>query len=549
MDSLISVILEKEFCKDADIEQACNVQKEYGGRIGSILLNMGIITENQLLDCLAICLRLPRWSELPEKPQLISISQVRSEFFLRNNLYPVNQEENEVWIATNDPFKMDALSLIERMASKRVKLLLGTEEELRDLRSALESELFMDEDEGRSADIDDEIDKLRELASEAPVIRLVNTLITKSIQSRASDIHFESFKSVMKARFRIDGVMRTVEHVPAGLKLAVITRLKLMSGMNIAENRLPQDGRISIRAAGKLVDIRASSVPTSFGESFVLRLLSKEDIKYSLESLGFLPDHLGIVRQLIARPNGIILTTGPTGSGKTTTLYSVLNELVTDTTKIVTVEDPVEYELEGVNQIQVRHEIGYTFANALRSILRQDPDIIMIGEIRDVETAEIAIRAALTGHLVLSTLHTNSALSSITRLLDMGIEFFLLKASIIGLMAQRLVRRMCPHCAKPAELAQDIIKLMPLPAGQSPDLLSRAAPRQPVGCERCNQTGYIGRIAIAELIPFTEDVQGEFEVNKNFDDPNKLGYRSIRQDGFLKVLDGQIAIEEVLRLT
>jgi type II secretory ATPase GspE/PulE/Tfp pilus assembly ATPase PilB-like protein len=353
----------------------------------------------------------------------------------------------------------------------------------------------------------------------------------------------------MKVRFRVDGVMTTVEHVSSGVKLAVITRLKLLSGMNIAENRLPQDGRISIRVGGKQVDIRSSSVPTSFGESFVLRLLGKEDIQCSLEGLGYFPDHLSLLREIAARPNGIILTTGPTGSGKTTTLYSILNELVTDTTKIVTVEDPVEYELEGINQIQVRPDIGYTFAHSLRSILRQDPDIIMVGEIRDAETAEISIRAALTGHLVLSTLHTNTALSSITRLVDMGIEFFLLKASIIALMGQRLVRKLCPYCAKPVDVAPEMLASLRFEELKTYYSLDDPKLRKPVGCDKCNHTGYIGRMAITEIIPFANQVQAEFEQDKNFDDPNKLGYRTMQQDGLIKALNGIVALDEVLRIT
>ena len=549
MASLEETLLREGYCRESDLEQARNVQKEYGGRLGRIMLNMGLITEGQLMDCLCECMELGRLSDLPGRPQLLGVSKIRPEFLLKNNVFLLSGGQDEIWLATNDPFNLEVFSLVERLTSKPVRLFLGSEEELRDLRLALESELMLDEDEKGVSDLDDEIEKLRELASEAPVIRMVNTLLSRAVQSRSSDIHFECFKKFMKVRFRVDGVMTTVEHVSSGVKLAVITRLKLLSGMNIAENRLPQDGRISIRVGGKQVDIRSSSVPTSFGESFVLRLLGKEDIKCSLESLGYFPDHLSLLRQIAARPNGIILTTGPTGSGKTTTLYSILNELVTDTTKIVTVEDPVEYELEGINQIQVRPDIGYTFAHSLRSILRQDPDIIMVGEIRDAETAEISIRAALTGHLVLSTLHTNTALSSITRLIDMGIEFFLLKASIIALMGQRLVRRLCPYCAKPVDVAPEVLASFRFDELKAYYSLGGPQLRRPVGCERCNNTGYIGRMAITEIIPFAEQVQAEFERDKNFDDPNKLGYRTMQQDGLIKAFNGIVALDEVLRVT
>ena len=542
-------LLRAGYCKEYDLEQARNVQKEYGGRLGHIMLNMGLITEGQLMNSLCECMELGRLSDLPERPQLLSVSKIRPEFLLKNNVFLLSGGQDEIWLATNDPFNLEIFSMVERLASKPVRLFLGTEEELRDLRLALESELMLDEEEKGVSDLDDEIDKLRELASEAPVIRMVNTLLSRAVQSRTSDIHFECFKKFMKVRFRVDGVMSTVEHVSSGVKLAVITRLKLLSGMNIAENRLPQDGRISIRVGGKQVDIRSSSVPTSFGESFVLRLLGKEDIQCSLEGLGYFPDHLSLLREIAARPNGIILTTGPTGSGKTTTLYSILNELVTDTTKIVTVEDPVEYELEGINQIQVRPDIGYTFAHSLRSILRQDPDIIMVGEIRDAETAEISIRAALTGHLVLSTLHTNTALSSITRLVDMGIEFFLLKASIIALMGQRLVRKLCPYCAKPVDVAPEMLASLRFEELKTYYSLADPQLRKPVGCDKCNHTGYIGRMAITEIIPFASQVQAEFEQDKNFDDPNKLGYRTMQQDGLIKALNGIVALDEVLRIT
>jgi general secretion pathway protein E len=397
-------------------------------------------------------------------------------------------------------------------------------------------------------DADEEIDKLKELASEAPVIKLVNNVLSKAMELNASDIHFESLRGAMKVRLRVDGILVTVDVVAQALKLAVITRLKLVSGMNIAENRIPQDGRISLRIAGKEIDIRASSVPTQFGESMVLRLLGKEDIDYSLESLGFLPDQIQLITGLTQKTSGVFLTTGPTGSGKTTTLYAVLSLLNSDRVKIITVENPVEYEFKGISQINIRPEIDYTFASALRSILRQDPDIIMVGEIRDGETADIAMQAALTGHLVVSTLHTNSALASITRLLDMGSEMFLLKSTIIGIMAQRLVRRLCPACARedsfPEELAAryDVYRIL----NEFPEL--KQTPRRAVGCTLCNGSGYRGRMVIAEIAPFTAEVHAIFDEDKSFDDMNRLGYRTMMQDGLVKVMGGWTTLEEVLRV-
>ncbi|NPA54618.1 MAG: Flp pilus assembly complex ATPase component [Aquificae bacterium] len=539
------IFLEEGYCSKEDIEKALEVQKNYGGKLGTILLNMGVITEEKLLKALAKQLGL-EYIPSVEGYTVIDIG-VDHKILKENNIYPFKEDEDFIHIVTNNPLNLEAFSLIENTTGKQVKVYLSKEENLKQLAVFLDLEDVLAEKDNL-LDIDEEIDKLKEIASEAPVIKLVNNLLSKAVEENASDIHFEALKNVMKVRFRVDGILHTVETIPQDMKLAVITRLKLISGMNIAENRLPQDGRISVKVAGKEIDIRASSVPTQFGESFVLRLLGKENIDYSLESLGFYEDHINLIRQIVRKPNGIFLTTGPTGSGKTTTLYSILSELNSDDVKIITVEDPVEYEFKGINQINVKPDIGYTFANALRSILRQDPDIIMVGEIRDLETAEIAIQASLTGHLVLSTLHTNSALASISRLLDMGVEFFLLKASIIGLMAQRLVRTLCPYCSQPVSLPEEFKK-----AYKVEELLEKYpfvtyAPKKAEGCKHCNYTGYKGRTIIAEIVPFDEEVIKRFDREKNFNRIEELGYRSMFTDGVLKVLEGKTSIEEVIRV-
>ncbi|RLG54237.1 MAG: type II/IV secretion system protein [Candidatus Hydrothermarchaeota archaeon] len=545
MKLLGEILVERGFCSEADVKRALEIQKEFGGRIGSILVNLGAITEKQLISALAEQFRLPSLSDA-EDLKAFPLKGIETSFLIENEIYPIQETEEEIHVVTNDPLKIDLFSFLERKLGKTLKIVLASEEEIRKLRSFLEAEIEAEEEKS-TIDIDEEVERLKDLASEAPVIKLVNNLISKAVESRASDIHFEAYRNEMRVRFRIDGILRTTDIIPNRLKLAVIARLKLLSGMNIAENRLPQDGRISLRVAGKEIDIRASSTPTSFGESFVLRLLGKEDIRYSLDYLGFYDDHLFLIKQIIKRPYGIFLTTGPTGSGKTTTLYSILTELNTDGVKIITVEDPVEYELPGINQIQVHPEIGYTFAHALRSILRQDPDIAMVGEIRDPETAEIAIQASLTGHLVLSTLHTNTALGSITRLLNMGIKLYLLRASITGVMAQRLVRKLCPYCSEPWNVPEEIINLYKLN-----DLISKYkvtfTPKRPVGCKECHYTGYIGRTAIAEVIPFDDNIQEEFEKDKNFNDPNKYGYRTMLQDGLLKFAEGRTSLDEVLRV-
>jgi type II secretory ATPase GspE/PulE/Tfp pilus assembly ATPase PilB-like protein len=539
------IFLQKGYCREEDIEKALGIQETYGGKIGTILLNMGILTEEQLLSCLAEQLDIEYRGDVKDLSP-IEID-VKKSLLRDHAIYPFGESDQYLDVLTNNPLNTAAFALLESMVGKRVRPVLAREENLKHFASIYEDANILD---GRRSvlNIDDEIDRLKELASEAPVIKLVNNLLSVAAEKNASDIHFEAMRGIMRVRFRVDGVLQSAEIIQETLKLAVIARLKLLSGMNIAENRLPQDGRISVRIAGKEIDIRASSVPTQFGESFVLRLLGKEAIDYSLESLGFFPDHIETIRELLKEPNGIFLTTGPTGSGKTTTLYSMLKELTSEEVKIVTVEDPVEYEFKGVNQINVRTDIGYTFASSLRSILRQDPDIIMVGEIRDVETAEISIQAALTGHLVLSTLHTNSALASITRLLDMGVEHFLLKASVMGVMAQRLVRKLCPHCARPASLPEAIERKFQIPNLLRDYPFAALDYREAAGCAHCNETGYKGRMVIAEVVPLSLDAHHKFELNSSFSALGELGCRSMLQDGLLKAVQGKTTVDEVLRV-
>jgi len=542
------ILTYKGYCSDEDVSKALEIQKTYGQhvRLGRVLMNMGVITEEQLLDALSYQFGVEFLKEL-EEIDILDVG-LNKELFVNSNAFPFRETDDKIFVLTNDPLQVELFSLIESATSKSVEVVLTTEENLQKAISKVKEDIIAKEEE-LSLDIDEEIDRLKELASEAPVIKLVNSILTKAIDFSATDIHFESLKTRMRVRFRIDGVLKTFDYIPNNLKLAVIARLKLLSGMNIAESRLAQDGRIAVRIAGKPIDIRASSLPTQYGESFVLRILLEENTSYSLDRLGFYEDHVETIRQISKKPNGIFLTTGPTGSGKTTTLYSILSELNSDEVKIITVEDPIEYELEGINQVQVKPEIGRTFASALRNILRQDPDIIMVGEIRDLETAEMAIQASLTGHLVLSTLHTNSALASITRLLDMGVEWFLIKASIIGVMAQRLVRTVCPYCAEDIEISEALWKMYDLDSLIEKFNVSNISPKKGKGCKSCNYTGYKGRTVIAEIAPFDEKLQKEFEKDTNFNDMNKLGYRTMREDGLLKVLEGKTTIEEVLRVT
>ncbi len=544
MKKLEDILLEKHYCTQEDIEQVYSIQGEYGGELGNIFLNLGIISDEVLISALSEQFSLKRLSSLKkEEIERVFLEDIQPEFLLENGLYPISESEHLIRFATHNPNQAHILSILKKMLNKKLELVLATDEELRDIKALFEEQIAEEE-----ALFEDEVDRLKELASEAPVIKLVNNIFTKAAQENASDIHFEAYKGGMKVRLRIDGTLHTIDRISLGLKQAVVARLKLMSKMNIAENRLPQDGRITLKLSGQEIDIRASSVPTAFGESFVLRLLGSESIDLNLDKMGFHPENLKLLKSLLTKPNGILLTTGPTGSGKTSTLYACLNYIYSEDIKIITVEDPVEYQLEGISQIQVKSSIDYTFSNALRSILRQDPDVIMIGEIRDTETAEIAIQSSLTGHFVLSTLHTNSAMGAISRLLDMGMEYFLLKSTIVGLMAQRLAKRLCSECKEPIELDRDLVKKYNIERLKD-KISTPLAPCKPVGCSACNHSGYKGRVPIIEIIPFNEKIKRELDKDLSFSDIRSLGYRTLQDDAIIKFLEGTIALDEVVRLT
>lgn len=534
------IFLNRGYCTEDDIEKVKAVQKEFQGRIGVMLLNWGVITQDQLLEVYSEYFSIPLFDRSLYGDATKIITDIPNEFWLKHNLFPLKKDTSTIYLLSDDPYKAKIFSFIEQELNLEVKSLLAITQVLDEYKI-----LYEDMDDSDGIEYDEEIDKLKELASEAPIIQKVNSIFTRAVNMRVSDIHYESFKNGMHVRFRVDGKLQLVERISASQKSSIIARLKLLSAMNIAENRLPQDGRISIKVAGKDIDIRASSIPTADGESFVLRLLGKQAVTYSLAHLDFFDDHIKLLREIVKTPHGIFLTTGPTGSGKTTTLYSILNELNTEDTKVITVEDPVEYELDGISQIQVKSEIDFTFANALRSILRQDPDVIMIGEIRDEETARIAIQSALTGHLVLSTLHTNSALGAISRLLDIGMEMFLLNSSINAVMAQRLVRKLCPNCKVESSLTKESREGLKIDELLQLYPLDRVSIFEPSGCEECNFTGYKGRLPVAEIIPFNHQVKDEFEKNSNFSDIGRLGYRSLKEDAILKYLSGLTSLQEL----
>ena len=522
------------------------------------LINSGLLSEEEFRLALEDFFEVPfaRQADFPENPLLINNLSI--QFMKESKFIPSRLEDGVLTIIMSNPLDSYTLDAIRLATNNEIHVLAGREDEIlaaieRFYGSGVTSmEKIIEDIEGKpeyQTEVEENVDQLRDMASEGPVIRLVNLIITRAIEMRASDIHFEPFEDQFRVRYRIDGVLHDVESPPKRLQAAIVSRVKIMAKLNIAERRLPQDGRIMLRVKGKEIDFRVSSVPTIYGESIVLRILDKSSIVLDIEKLGFPEDTLSGFNDLIERPHGIILVTGPTGSGKTTTLYCALGKINSPEKKIITVEDPVEYQLKGINQIQVKPSIGLTFANALRSIVRQDPDVILIGEIRDAETAEIAIHSALTGHLVLSTLHTNDAPSAMTRLIDMGMEDYLLSSTIIGVLAQRLIRVACPYCREPYTPAPAILKEMKNDRVNPADLNIFEVK----GCEHCSQTGYWGRQGIFEFLKITDDIQklilGKKDSNIIKEAARKNGMRTLREDGWVKVNQGLTTVAEVLRVT
>ena len=556
-DKLIGEILvENGFCSSSDVKRALDIQKQFHARLGQILLNLGVINEEALLKALSFQFEIEIFDPSEHGGELISGLSEKIPVLLlkRLRVVPILGKKEQIFLLIDDPLNVEALYTCQRvLANEHLKPLLVSKEEL---DSFLEN-LSEENESSLLQNLETEIEHLKDLASEAPAIKIVNRILIRGVEKKASDIHFESVRNGMVVRYRIDGILHEIEKIPPYLEKSVISRLKLLSQMNISETRLPQDGRMSLKVGGKEYDIRVSSIPTKFGESIVLRILSSDNVKLELESLGFLSDHLMILKKIVGKSYGMFLTTGPTGSGKTTTLYSLLQLLDKTRKKIITIENPVEYVMDNICQIEANPEIGLTFASALRSILRQDPDVILVGEIRDYETAEIAVQSSLTGHLVLSTLHTNDALGAIERMVDLGIPDYLLRSSLIGTMAQRLVRKVCPYCAEPLDEGSFFKKFPFLEKIRDTYNLSKVRILQGKGCEECNYTGYKGRTVIAEIVNMTDDVwnevlkflkQEEGSLTKE-SLKKKLNIRTMLEDGFLKVLLGETTIDEVIRVT
>jgi type IV pilus assembly protein PilB len=532
--------------------------------IGQIFLELGLVTPTQL----SIGLAAQRGMEYVDLSKLEIpaevIKQVSAQMAKTYRIIPVefNAARKELSVVLDSPDNFRATDDLSTLMGFRVmpkvtetelldaaltKYYASEDETINDLIGEVEGDTFLAEFEGRDQSID--LDELKELAESNPVKKLLNLVLMQAIRDKASDIHFEPFEDEYKMRYRIDGTLYEMVPPPKHIAVALSSRIKVMANLDIAERRLPQDGRIRLQVQGHPIDLRVSVLPTMFGESVVLRVLDRTQVNLDLEKLGLRKEELGLVRQLIHKPNGVIIVTGPTGCGKTTTLYSALCELNTIDSKLITTEDPVEYDIDGLIQVQMQPDIGLTFAKCLRSILRQDPDIILVGEIRDLETAEIAVQASLTGHLVFTTLHTNDAPSSIARLMDLGMEPFLITATLEGIVAQRLVRKICPKCKTPYEPTED--QLMEL--GLLPEEIKSKAFFYGRGCDNCNNTGYRGRLGIFEIMGFNDEMRDLIMNNASTNvlraAAKKAGMRMLRENGLAAIYDGITTIDEVVKET
>lgn len=551
------ILIEKYGVKPVDVDKALQFQTKFGGMLGSVLINMGIVDEDTIVSALSDQLGVEIFRDQNKGgagfKKFIVDEGINIPFLLQRHWLPVSKENGIIFFAATNPLDYEISQYLGNI-NITWDTYIVTETRFRELLS--EWEIEQDANEINSFDISDmsdvEIDRLRELASEAPVINLVNGLISRAVNQGASDLHFEPYKNMYRVRFRIDGILYDIDFFPLKMQLPIASRIKILSGMDIAERRRPQDGQISMKISSKEIDIRVSTLPLAEGESLVLRFLVKESIRYDLEALGLEKDLVQHLREDISKSAGVILLAGPTGCGKTTTLYSSLNTINSEDKKIITIEDPIEYQLDGVNQIQVQPEIGYDFLDALRSILRQDPDVLMIGEIRDGETAKVAMQSSLTGHLVFSTVHTNDAPTAYIRLIDLGIEDYLINSSLISVIAQRLVRKVCPYCAEPADLEMETFKSLGLDLLAERYNMHEIKVMKATGCPSCNYTGYKGRVGIMEYLRCTDEIKS-MPKDSSFSSQirnyiSDQGIRTLLEDGLLKVIKGVTTIEEVIRV-
>lgn len=569
--------LEKILIRENKIteEQLHKVMAQGNGKsIGRRLVEMGYIAEEEMLKLMSKTLNIPyiKISELKENTEAsesnsdISLKDIPKlddkipiKFMKEYKIFPLKIDNNTLTLTMTDPLDIPTMDEVMLITGYVIKICISGENEILDAiekhygtgASTMEriiGDMSEEEIDLMGGEAEEETEHLKDLASEAPVIKLVNLVINRAVEIGASDIHIEPFEGDMKIRYRIDGVLHDVESPPKKLQSAVISRIKIMSKLNIAERRLPQDGRIRFKSMGKNIDMRVSTLPTIYGESIVMRILDRGGVVLELEKLGFPSKELKQFENLISKPYGMLLVTGPTGSGKTTTLYTALHKINSPDIKIITIEDPVEYQMYGINQLHVKPQIGLTFANGLRSIVRQDPDVIMVGEIRDTETADIAIQSALTGHMVFSTVHTNDAAGAITRLQDMGVESFLMSSAILGVLAQRLVRVICKNCKTPVKLEGGAMDELGVKEG-----LGSFTVYEGKGCDECSNTGYRGRVGIFELLVINDDIRRlilqKTSANIIKEKAREHGMITLREDGWNKVKQGVTTVSEVLRVT
>ena len=559
-EKLGQILLKEGLITEEQLDKAIEIQKKEGMRLGETLINLGIVTEKDIVVAMAKQLSIPYASYAkgllkPAEGQDLS-KLIPEDYARKNMLLPISKHMNSLTIAFMDPLDLITIDNLKRMTSCEINPIIATKLDLQRainefygkedlLKDAISDSYELEEfKQEKDAEEDLSLDDLIARAEEAPVVKLVDLILMQAIRDRASDIHIEPFKSKINIRYRIDGVLYEIPPPSRHLLPAIVSRIKILSNLDIAERRLPQDGAFFVKVENKGIDIRVSTVPAIYGEKVVMRILDKSATPLNLGDLGFEQDDLEKFRRAIISPNGLILITGPTGSGKTTTLYAALNEIKSPRKNISTVEDPVEYKLEGINQVQIKPAIGLTFAGTLRAFLRQDPDIIMVGEVRDLETAQICIRASLTGHLVLSTLHTNDAASTISRLIDIGLEPYLISSSLIMVGAQRLVRRLCPECKEAYETTPAMAKDLDI----KQELLYK-----PKGCDYCGHTGYRGRVAIYEIILMNDKLREMVARGASLGDIKdkikELGVKTLLRSGIKKAEEGLTSIEEVLSIT
>ncbi|MGL1957065.1 MAG: GspE/PulE family protein [Colwellia sp.] len=548
--SLNELLVENFLITAQDLSKAENYQKRFGGRLEQILVNMGSLPDDQIAKLYSDYLQLPILdlnqfldAELP------TVDDDLLSLLLENHWVPLAVDGKNWQFACRFPLD---LTINEWLSQQGIQasIFLADESDIQMLTAKLEHNSSTNDE--NNVLVGDEEDRLRELASEAPTVNLLNSLITKALRLGASDMHLEPYQGRYRARLRVDGVLHEAETLSPRMQLPIVTRLKILSGMDIAEKRRPQDGKIEMKIANQELDIRVSALPLNDGESMVLRFLRKDNVQYDMSVLGLSNDIETLIREDIKATSGVVLLTGPTGSGKTTTLYTFLNALNNDDVKIITLEDPVEYQLEGINQVQVNSDIGFNFSAGLRSIVRQDPDIIMLGEIRDKETAQIALQSALTGHLVFSTVHTNDAASAYTRLLDLGVEEFLLNAALVSIVAQRLARKICSYCAQPAEDSLQLIEKYHLQSLADKFNIAEIKLTKGAGCEKCGKSGYKGRMAVVEYLRCDDDIKAmpkdsDF-IPKAKQHNHSLNRRTLLEDGLYKAILGLTTIEEVVRI-